>query len=120
MLGNAAALAECATSTVPAGKIYNLSEMVALERFVEIIAGELGINPPLLHVPEPLLWIIATTAKVLPRFPLTHSRIDALTNRAVVAAGRIADDLAYNSAISLETGLRKLVRARTQTRSHAI
>ena len=115
----AVALARCATSAEAAGKTYNLSEVVTLERFAEIIAGELNIKPPSLRLPESALRVIAAAARVLPRFLLTSARIDALTNRNVYSAARIAHELAYNPVMSLETGLRKFVRSWMKTRAHA-
>jgi len=114
-----AALAECATRTEAAGKIYNLSEAMTLERFVEIVAHELGTRPPSLRLPEAPLRVLAAAAGVLPRFPLTGARVDALTNRNVYSAAGIADELAYNPVMSLEAGLRKFVRDWMNTRAHA-
>ncbi len=115
----AAALARCATCAEAAGKTYNLSETITLERFVEIIAGELNLKPPSLRLPESALRVIAAVARALPRFPLTGARIDALTNRNVYSAARIAYELAYNPAISVETGLRKFARSWMKTRAYA-
>lgn len=115
----ASALLTCATSANAGGKIYNVSETVTLERFVEIIASALDIEPPSLRMPESMMRLITAAACRLPGFPLTGARIDALTSRTVYSADRIADDLRYNPPLSLEAGLREFVRNWIKTRTHA-
>jgi nucleoside-diphosphate-sugar epimerase len=46
----------------------------------------------------------------IPGFPLSLSRVDALTNRTVYRTDRIMTELGYENRISMEAGIGKLVR----------
>jgi nucleoside-diphosphate-sugar epimerase len=64
-----------------------VNEGSTLESFVQWVSAALGRAAPNLRIPEPLARLIAATAGRVPRFPLTSSRVDALTNRSTYSAG---------------------------------
>jgi nucleoside-diphosphate-sugar epimerase len=92
------------------GRIYNLSDRRSAEEFVAVIADALGKPCPSLRVPEGLARFAARTLGKLPGFPLTVSRVDALTTRVVYASTRIEQELGYAHPITMENGLSLLVR----------
>lgn len=104
-------LIRCPTMQSADGRIFNLSDHRTLEQFVAVIAEALGRSAPRLRMPQPLAHLIGATLGRLPDFPLTRSRVDALTNRSTYPISRIRQELGYNHVISMEDGLRELVRA---------
>lgn len=105
-----AALVRCGTHERAAGRTYNLSDQMPIENMVAIIADEIGVRRPRLRLPEPPLRVLASAFGWVPGVPLTHRNLDALTRHASYASDRIWQELAYNSVVSLEAGLRELVR----------
>lgn len=104
------ALVRCATDPAAAGGIYNLSDHAPVEAFVETIADALQIAPPKLRVPTPLMRGLAGLGSLIPGFPLTQSRIDALTSRTRFPIDRIANELGYRPVVGWAEGLRTMVR----------
>lgn len=105
------ALMLCATHPAADRKIYNISQVATMERFVEVIADALGKAAPRLRLPEGVTRAAAALCQRVPGFPLTVSRVDALTSRAAYCTERIETELGYRLAVSIEDGLRQLVRA---------
>ena len=106
------ALVLCGTATMPAnGKTYIVSDHRAVETFVGAIAAGLGVAPPRIRLPETLIRGICKVAQGLPGFPLSLSRIDALTNRVVFRADRIQTELKFEHRITLEAGVQALAHA---------
>jgi nucleoside-diphosphate-sugar epimerase len=59
-------------------------------------------------------WSVRLPAKLMgkfPRFPLTESRLDALTGRAIYSTEKIEQQLDYQHLVSMEAGLEELVRS---------
>lgn len=104
-------LVRCGTMATARGRIYNLSDHRTIEEFVTIIADELWKPVPKLRLPEmPVRWV-ARLCEKLPHFPLTESRVDALTNRSSYSIERIQQELGYFHQFSMEDGLRQMVKA---------
>lgn len=105
----------CGRMPASRGKVFNVSDHLPLEAFVAIIADELGRPCPTLRLPErPVRWLSAVLGS-LPGFPLTASRIDAMTNRSLYSIEKIRNELGYAHVMSMEDGIRQLVRARKQS-----
>ncbi len=105
-----AALSLCATCSLDhAGNTYNLSDDCLLEDFVGNISKEIGMTVPTLRLPEMPVRIAAKILGQLPGFPLTTSRVNALTNHTRYPIDKIQNDLAYRPITSLEEGIRNFV-----------
>lgn len=105
------ALILCATQKLPAnGRVYIVSDDRSLENFVGIIANAIKKRPPKLRLPESLLRFMVLIFGKLPKFPLTASRVDALTNRYRYFTQRIESELGYQHSISMEQGMSELAR----------
>jgi nucleoside-diphosphate-sugar epimerase len=105
------ALVLCGTKPEANGRLFNLSDHCTLETFVAVIAESAGRLPPHFRLPE---WSVRLLVKLLgsiPGFPLTGSRVDALTGRAVYSIERIEQELGYRHVVSMEDGLKELVGA---------
>ena len=102
-------LALCGKIPAARGQIYNLSDCRPMEEFVEIIAGALHKPVPRLRLPEmPIRWMGKLLGR-LPRFPLTESRVNALTNKSMYSIERIRHELGYLHLLPMEEGLRQMV-----------
>jgi len=89
------ALVRCATVPEAAGRVYNLSDWCTIEEFVCALADGIGARHPWLRIPLPFARVLSTIGGRVPTFPLTQSRVDALSNRARYATDRIRDELGY-------------------------
>lgn len=104
-------LVRCGKLHAARGQIYNLSDHRTIKEFVAIIADELHKPVPRLRLPEmPVRWMAKLCGK-LPHFPLTESRVNALTNRSSYSTERIQSELGYVHHVSMEDGLRQMVKA---------
>jgi nucleoside-diphosphate-sugar epimerase len=111
------ALLLCARHPAAQARIFNLSDHAPLEDFVGAIARALGKAPPRARMPELAARLLAAAGSVLsPRFPLTPSRVDAMTSRARYPADAIRAALGYTDKIMLETGLALLVKSWVERR----
>jgi nucleoside-diphosphate-sugar epimerase len=54
--------------------------------------------------------MVAFTGKLVPNFPLTSSRVDALTSRCKYSNKLIENELGYTNLITIEDGITKLVQ----------
>lgn len=105
------ALVLCATAKLSGnGRTYIVSDHRKLEELVHIVTAALGKAPPRLRLPESLVRAVSMVAGGIPGFPLSLSRVDALTNRTVYRTDRIMTELGYENRISMEAGIGKLVR----------
>jgi nucleoside-diphosphate-sugar epimerase len=105
------ALVRCGEMAAAKGRIYNLSAHRSIENFVSIIADELHKKIPALRLPEtPVRWMAKVCGR-LSSFPLTESRVSALTNRSEYSIERIQRELGYVHRVSMEDGLRRMVEA---------
>ena len=107
-------LVRCGTMLPAKGRTYNLSDRCSMEHFSGIIADALGQRLPRLRLPKPVAQLAGVSLGKLPGFPLTQSRINALTNRSTYPISRIQEELGYRHIISMENGLRELVAAYKQ------
>jgi nucleoside-diphosphate-sugar epimerase len=103
------AMVLCAGADGARGQVLNLSDYCTIEDFMSMAAGELGVSPPRMRLPEPFVRACVRVAQVIPGSPLTESRVDALTSRAVFAIDKIQRELGYRHSVSMASGIRDLV-----------
>ena len=91
------------------GQIFNVSQHCSMEEFVRVISDALGRPAPAVYLPEvPVRWM-SRIFGMIPGFPLTPARVDALTNRSIYAVDQINQVLGYSPVMSIEQGLRQMV-----------
>ena len=105
------ALALCGENRIAKGQIYNLSDHVFLEQFILSIATALKVSKPKIRLPELPVRMAAKIFEIIPGFPLTEARVDALTGRAIYSSDKIKTDLGYSHTVPIEAGIRDLVKS---------
>ena len=105
------ALLLCASRSMARNRTYNLSDWCSMETWVGVICAALGRPAPTLRIPAAPMRMAAGLLQGLPGFPLTRSRVDALTNRSRYANSRIETELGYRHPVTLEQGARDMVAA---------
>lgn len=93
------------------GRDYNISQYCPLEEWVDAIGKELGLNVRVHRIPKLIARTIAFIFSAFKWFPLTSSRVSALTNQARYSTTRISKELGYRDVKSLEDGIKELVVA---------
>src|SRR3989344_6020117 len=107
--GVVAALIACGTRAEARGRTYILSDDRSLEEAVRAIATALGRPAPRLRLPSGPVLLFAQLAGRIPGFPLSESRVRALTKRVKYGGSRIEKEVGYHHPVTLEQGLRELV-----------
>ena len=110
------ALLLCSTRAQARGRVYNLSDWCTLESFIGAICVALGKPMPRLRLPGLPVRAAAGVLQAVPGFPLTTSRVDALTNRSRYSIERIQSELGYRHPVSLPSALGDMVKAWKQKR----
>ena len=100
-----AALVLCGEHPDAKGRVFNLSDFLTIEKFVEIVSRALGKPNPGVRLPESIVRVSVTLLSKVPGFPLTSARVDALTGRASYSIDKISSCLNYKHIISFESGL---------------
>ena len=103
-----AGLMLCATHANAKGNTYILSNTTSLRDFIETIAMYLNKPAPRYTLPEYLIRPIARVLEKIVHFPLTTSRINALTSKVIYSSQKIRSELNYDDAFTVEDGLREM------------
>lgn len=103
------ALGLCGSMPQASGQVYNLSDHCTMEKFVATIAELLGRGVPHTRLPELPVRALAKLLGDIPCVPLTKTRVDALTTRAIYSNEKIEQELGYRHPLSMEDGLSDLV-----------
>lgn len=93
------------------GQTFNLSDDVALERFVAEVCSVSGCRVPTLRLPEVPVRVAAAVLQRIPAFPLTLSRIDALTGTARYPIDKIERLVGYSHVKGWRAGLHEMLKA---------
>jgi len=102
------ALLLCATSDKSNDKTYILSESCTLEEAVNSIAGGLNKKAPSLNIPESITRLLSKIFSSVPGFPLSTSRINALTSQVVYDGSLIEKELGFEYSGKITTRLAEL------------
>lgn len=105
------ALLLCGKKEVAEGRVYILSDYRPLETFVAYICKLFGKTAPRLRLPEPPLRLLASSLQLIPKMPLTISRINALVSHCIYDSSRIEADLKYRHLLTMEEGLSRFIHA---------
>jgi nucleoside-diphosphate-sugar epimerase len=103
------ALILCGEHEKAGGEIFNLSEDVTVGNFVELIAIIKRKQFYFLRFPEFVVRMMVRVFAWYPNFPLTSSRIDALTRQVNYPANKIRDVLGYLPKKGHHNGLKEML-----------
>jgi nucleoside-diphosphate-sugar epimerase len=92
------------------GKIFNISDLLPLERFIGIIAETLNKPMPKLRIPLTLMNFFGRLGDLLPKSPITTGRVKALTSKVTYDNSFLEKELDYAPIVNVEDSLRKLVQ----------
>lgn len=103
------ALILCGEHDEAIGEIFNLSEDVTIENFVQSIARikDRQIHP--IRFPEFIVRAITAFLSWCPHFPLTKSRIDALTRHVQYPTNKIRIRLGFTPVKGFHNGLKEML-----------
>jgi len=104
------ALIACGFERPAEGRTFNLSDYCTIERFAELSAQCLGVQPPTRRLPEWPVRLGAQLLQKLPGWPLKPSRVDALTSFVRYPSTCIESELHYRHTVSMAEGIADLVR----------
>jgi nucleoside-diphosphate-sugar epimerase len=88
-------LIACGTHPNALNQIYNLSYDCDLKDMIDGLARALNVTEPKLRISEPFVRFLVKVFSPVPGFPLTHSRINALTNPTTYPYTKILSGLNF-------------------------
>ena len=106
----ASALMCCAKSNQSLGKVYNISQTISVEEMVNAIMVGLEIDRKIPRIPELPVRILVKLFEKFPGFPLTLSRVDALTTKNQYDSKKIIDELNFEFSSQLEEHFQLLAK----------
>lgn len=98
------------TNPKAANNTYIISDWTTIEDFISTISNTLSKKNPKLRLPFGPILFLAKITSIIPKNPLTASRLYALTNRSVYSNEKIEKELGYKAKNSLQNGIENLVR----------
>lgn len=103
------ALIVCGLGSFSGHGVFNLSDHCTVEEFVGFMARELGVPAPKRRLPEGPVRLLARAMQSIPGWPLTLSRVDALTSFATYPTTRLEALTSYRHKVSMAEGIADLV-----------
>ena len=104
------ALIICGNNKNAIGEVFILSESITTEKMTSSFMEGLGIERKVLRFPEWLIRMVIYVCRVIPKFPLTSSRIDALTGRCIYNSNKIQKLLGFEFRTTLEENFKSLIK----------
>jgi len=104
------ALFLCGNRDNALGEIYNLSQTIAIEKMALSFSLGLGVRGRFLRLPEFPIRVLAKVFTIFSKFPLTTTRIDALTSRCTYKSNKIIEELDFEFKSTLEESFRLIAR----------
>ena len=104
------ALHLCGNHDNALGEIYNVSQTIAIEEMVSSFSIGLGVKGKFLRLPEFPIRALVKIFAIFPKFPLTTTRIDALTNRCTYKSNKIMEELGFKFNSTLKESFQLIAR----------
>ena len=100
------ALVCCGSNEKALGEVFNLSQSTTVEKMIASFLYGMKSNKKILRLPEGVVRAVVGIFGWIPRFPLTSSRVDALTGKCIYDSTKIQKILGFKYSMTLEEGLR--------------
>jgi nucleoside-diphosphate-sugar epimerase len=102
----------CGEVPAAAGRTYILAgpEYTTLKELVALVAAELGVAPPRIHLPVWPVWLLGALCEAVCvplriEPPLYRRRVDFYSKSRAFDTARARTELGYNPAVDLRTGI---------------
>lgn len=101
------ALMLCIAHPNAVNKTYIVSAWAVIEDMVSGLSAGAGLKPPVWRVSLPLASIVASVMQIWPKWPLTISRVQALSSRSQYSTKKIETELGWKLTVPVEEGMRQ-------------
>ena len=95
-------LMRCSSDDKALGEVFNLSQSTSVENMIASFISGMGSDKKIFRLPESVVRVIASIFGWIPKFPLTPSRVDALTGRCVYNSTKVQKILEFKYSMTLE------------------
>ena len=103
------ALYLCGIKKEASKSTFIISEHMLLREMIKKISYLLGCNEPSYTIPVKVAYWIASAMRWSKHFPLTQSRVRALTSEVIYSSNKLEQKLAYKPVIPIEQAMEELV-----------
>ena len=104
------ALELCVVHSKAANQTYIVSAWETLEEMVSGLAAGAGLTPPSQRIPLGVATFLARVMQWCPHWPLTLSRIQAMSLRSKYSTKKIESELGWKLTVPVKEGMRLLAR----------
>lgn len=104
----------CIDSPKAANQIYIVSAWATMEDMVSGLANGAGVEPPVKRVPLQLAHGLASVMQCWPKWPLTTSRVQAMSLRSEYSTRKIEIELGFRVTVPVKEGMRQFARGACQ------
>ena len=105
------ALMLCGENQKAIGKTYIISESISLKNMVGALCEGMNINPPKLSLPYSLIIFLVRLFGRYKWFPLSKSRLNALTNYCRYDSSQIKEELGFKFNLTLKESLKNYAKS---------
>ena len=92
----------CGSDKKCLGEVFNLSQSTTVENMINSFSFEMESNKKIIRFPKYLVRVIVAVFGWVPNFPLTSSRVDALTGRCIYDSLKVQTVLGFKYSMTLE------------------
>jgi nucleoside-diphosphate-sugar epimerase len=96
------AIIHCGSDEKALGQVFNLSQSTTVENMIDSFSSSMKSNKKILRFPEGVVRAAVGVFDWIPRFPLTSSRVDALTGRCIYDSTKIQKTLGFKYSMTLK------------------
>ena len=104
------ALDLCVSHPKAANQTFVVSAWARMEEMVSGLAAGVGLATPFRRIPLPMATLLAKAMQWWPRWPLTLSRVQAMSVRTRYSTEKIQKKLGWKLTVPVEKGMREFAR----------
>jgi len=100
------ALILCSEKDKALGQVFIVSQSTTVENMILSFIPKSAIDKKILRLPENIVRFFVRFFRCIPGFPLTSSRVDALTNKCIYNSTKIQKTLGFKYSMTLNESLK--------------
>lgn len=104
------ALDLCVSHPKAANQTFVVSAWARMEEMVSGLAAGVGLATPFRRIPLPMATLLAKAMQWWPRWPLTLSRVQAMSVRTRYSTEKIQKELGWKLTVPVKEGMREFAR----------